>query len=145
MESNKPLEVKGGLPSGMGEGMIAGSIISSGFTAGLQASCIREQAKTLEALSEEYKNGWASLEKAQEALKDGVQSDNYKLLDNMNQLSAQMRLNRESYKQTYKQIQLVGIITIVIVFFLLFLKTFNLLTPLGLILSSPFRYVFSKI
>lgn len=105
--------------------MLAGSILSAGFTAGLQSSCLRAQAKTLEALSERYASGWSSLVKAESALTQGISSDTYKTLDTMNQLTAQMRLNRIEYKKTYKQLQVVGIIILIIVFFLLFINRFG--------------------
>jgi len=122
----------------MGGAMIGGSVISAGFKAGLQASCIREQGKKMEALSDEYVKGWGSLAASQKILTDKESSAHYKILDEMSTIGAQMRTNRKIYAETYKQIQFAGIFVIVVVFFLLLLKTFGLLSTIGDIIMLPF-------
>ena len=128
---------------GTGELMIGGTIFSAGLKAGLQSSCIREQGKKMEALSDEYVKGWTSLEASQDILANNEKSEHYKILDKMSTISAQMRINRKKYSETYKQIQFAGIFVIVVVFFLLLLKTFGLLSYIGDIIMLPFT-LFTK-
>ena len=123
---------------GIGELMIGGSAISSGAMAAAQAACLRAQAKVLQEQAQKYKEEWSTLAQAKLQIEAGAEANSFQILDQMNTISAQMRLMRNAYQKSFKQVQYIGIICVTIIFFLLLLKTFNLLGPIGEILAWPF-------
>ena len=118
--------------------MIGTSAIMSGVQAARKAGCLRAQARDLEKKAEDYKSQWLSIDGAIANLTDEATSKTFKMLDEMQSVSANMSLMRESFNNSFKQVQMIGIFVIVFVFFLMLLKNFGLLGPLGHVLVWPF-------
>jgi hypothetical protein len=62
----------------------------------------------------------------------------------MQETKEQMALGQAVHKKYMKQIEMWGIIVVSIIFFLLLLKTFGVLSIIGELLSLPFKGLFSK-
>ena len=118
--------------------MIGTSSIMSGAQAAAKAGCLRAQAKDLEKKAEDYKSQWLSIDAAIANLTNKAKSQSFKMLDEMQSVSANMGLMRESFNNSFKQVQMIGIFAIVFVFLLLLMKNFGLLGPLGHVLAWPF-------
>ena len=123
---------------GLNEIMIGSSAILAGAQAAAKAGCLRAQAKDLEKKAEYYKSQWLSIDAAAANLTNKAKSQSFKILDDINSASAKMSLMRESFNNSFKQVQMIGIFAIVLVFILLLMKTFGLLGPLGHVLAWPF-------
>ena len=130
---------------GVGEIMMGSSALFAGAEAAAKASCLRAQAEDLKKKAADYKNQWNSLAAGQKEWDELLKDQTFQYLDEMNKISAQMRLMRASFQRSYKQIQYIGIIFVTTIFFLLLLKTFGLLGPLGQVLAWPFVTLFHKI
>ena len=122
-----------------------GNIGFAGYNAMKGANCMRQQAAYMVKLAQQYKQQWNALLTAEgeeaKILNDGM----IMIVNNMSIVKDQMLLGKAVHKKYMKQIQMIGIIFITVIFFLLLLKTFGLLSPLGQALIWPFKAPFQAL
>jgi hypothetical protein len=102
---------------------------------------IKDVGKTSDLVNEQYKKLLENNFK--------LDSDIHKqLIDSMNEytrLSTVIKMQRKLYSEQYRKTEMIGIIFIVIVFFLLLLKQFGLLSTLLYVFSTPERIILEMI
>lgn len=125
-------------------GMIVG-IGQSGYQSNKTASSLRAQIKDLNKQSEDWKKKYHEILLADYVLDSSMVKAMQDTLNNYIKLQSKIAIEKETFIQQYKQIQITGVIFITVIFFLLTLKQFDLLEPLFIFLNYPIIWAWNII
>ena len=122
--------------------MEGGNILFAGYNAAHAAECMREKAAYLQNIATKYQEQWKNAINGEGDLSVEIKEEMAQSLNDMSKINAEYTLAKRAYKSNLKSIQVVGIAMLVFVFFMLLLKTYGLLAPLGHALAWPFEALF---
>jgi hypothetical protein len=115
------------------------------FFGGLKASqnvCkIRDQTRQLKIKTAELKAKYMSLANNIASLDETFKTEYWAKYDEINTLTAQIDVTRDTFKGMLLSMQIGGVLLITFIFLLLVLKQFDLIGPIVEILTWPFRQI----
>lgn len=127
-----------------GIGMVVG-VGQAGYQSDKSASALRSHIAEVKQETQDWKDKYNKILDVDYSLDANMVQGIKDTLDNYSKLQARISIERANYSNQYRQLQIVGIIFIVVIFFLLLLKQFGLLGPLWDILTYPERWAWNVI
>jgi len=124
--------------------MMLGAIVSPAVETQINLKSIQDQVKTAQSNYDDLEKKWNNVFKVQAQLSDQITQE---IKDNMNAISksvAQVNVQHAQYKNSYKQIQNIGIAMICFIFILLLMKQYDLFDTLNQIMLAPITFFTKK-
>lgn len=127
--------------------MLPGLIISGGAHAQISCQRMRDQTKKVNEQTEKIKQQYDNIITGVQEINADLIADIQETYDNIKQLSDQIEVSHNEYKQAYRNIQIGGIFLVSLIFLLLVLKEYGLLSVIWELIKWPFLQIanlFSK-
>jgi len=121
------------LMGGMGIGLV-----TTGVDAQRKAQALRDQIAQVKATNDSVTAQYAAIEGDITKLTADMQTKLQEAADKYTQLQSTITVAQSDFNDSFKKIQLVGIIILIVVFILLVLKYFGLLGQMFYLLNYPF-------
>ena len=118
---------------------------AAGYKASTQVPILKDSITQVQQETAKWQQQYSQLINQDLSLEGGLDQSMRETLQTFQELSAQLKVQQDDYTKSFRLLELVGIIIIVIIFVLLLLKQFGLLEPFGKIFFYPERWVFAKI
>lgn len=100
------------------------------------------QIQSMQDKLDDYKNRYNALFTAEKDEIANLQAQMSSIVDQINQISAKIRVAKNEHYQVYRTIQISGIIFIVSISFVLLCKTFGIMEYLNDVILWPFKKLF---
>lgn len=130
---------------GIGIAGMLGNVASAG-TAGLNSiDKLQDQIKKVQEQNTNYNQQYAGITGNINTMSADIQAAFAKTAQQYIDLIDALKYANDEYEESFKRIQLAGLIIIIVVFFLLLLKQFGLLDLIAYYIDLPFVMLWNKI
>ena len=116
----------GSLMLGMFVLSAGGAIGFSGYNAGTESDKLKQAIKDTKNQTDAMQKKWDSIISQQVTLDDKIKDQILDNIDNLEKIKDRIIISRDAFQKQFRNIQIIGIIFIIIIFFLLQLKQFGI-------------------
>jgi predicted PurR-regulated permease PerM len=133
------------LMAGVGLLGMAGQVASSTISGATQTNNLQQQLQDLNKSTAEWKEKYAQLLGGLNEISAEQIEYVQNMIDNYQTTATQIKASQDAANISYRQIQIVGLIFVTIIFILLLMKKFNLLRPFINIVDYPAKAAWNYI